>query len=106
MQPWCPAQLTGAAVTPFNVRRQNALLSEMARVLPRLAIGLGPDETRITAVHDDATTQTATVTIMTASDGNPQLFAEACHGVYVRIIERSALRVQPALHASTHLASL
>ena len=74
----CPAQVTGASVTPFNVLKQTALLSEMARVFPRLAIGVGPEQTRVVGVIDDAAAATATVTLFMSSTGDPQAFAQVC----------------------------
>ena len=70
--------MTGAAVTPFNALKQTALLSEMARIFPRLAIGVGPEQTRVVGVVDDAAASpaTATVTLVTSSTGDPQAFAE------------------------------
>ena len=70
-------QVTGPVITPFNIIKQNALLSEMAYVFPRLAFGIGPEQSRIVDVIDDASSGTATVTFVMASTGNPQLFAEA-----------------------------
>ena len=52
-------------------------MSELARIFPRLAVGVGPLQLRLVSVSDDAATDTATVTVVTASDGNPQAFAEA-----------------------------
>ena len=68
--------MTGAAVMPFNAFKQTALLSEMARIFPRLAIGVGPEQTRVVEVMDDASAATTTITLITASTGNPQAFAE------------------------------
>ena len=72
----CPAQLTGPVITPFNVQKQNALLSVMARTFPRLPFGVGPERNRIVAVTDDAEVGTASVTMIMTSDGDPQAFAE------------------------------
>ena len=78
----CSAQLTGSVtpVTPFNVQKQTALMSAMARTFPRLAFGFGPVQSQIVSVYDDnatAAATTATVTILTSADGDPQGFAEA-----------------------------
>ena len=70
------AQLTGPVVVPFNVQKQTALLSALARSFPRTAFGLGPDQTQIVKVLSDAATNTIQVTIVTESGGSPQLFAE------------------------------
>ncbi len=77
------AQVTGPAIAPLNVQKQTAMLSVMARNFPRLAFGVGPQQSRIVAVTDTinessaAVSNTATVTIITVSDGSPQQFAEA-----------------------------
>jgi len=77
------AQVTGPAIAPFNVQKQTAMLSAMARIFPRLAFGVGPQQSRIAAVTDSinessaAVSTTAAVTIITVSDGSPQQFAEA-----------------------------
>ena len=73
-----PAQLTGPVIVPFNVQKQTALLSVMARLFPRLAFGVGPQQLRIVAVKDEIASQTATITIVTTSTGDPQAFAEVC----------------------------
>ena len=75
----CSMQLTGPAVTPFNVQKQTALMAVMARTFPRLAFGFGPQQSRVVSVYDYNATATATVTIRVAADGNPQGFAEVRH---------------------------
>ena len=85
------AQLTGPVVMPFNVQKQTALLSLMARRVPRLALGFGPEQARIVSVVDD--TGTTTVTIITASDNNPQAFAEVLHACLFTLRQRVNLSV-------------
>ena len=73
----CPAQVYYLITPAFNVRKQTALLSELARIFPRLAFGVGPEQARVAAVIDDATVGEATVYVITASDGDPRAFAQA-----------------------------
>jgi len=78
---WCDAQITGPVVVPFNLEKQTALLSVMARNFPRLSLGLGPVQTRVVSVIDDAAAQTTQVTLITVSNGGAQAFAEVQHGL-------------------------
>jgi hypothetical protein len=61
---------------PFNIQKQTALLSALARNFPRLAFGFGPEQSQVTAVVDDAANKMAQITIITESGGYQQLFAE------------------------------
>ena len=70
------AQISGPVVVPFNVQKQTALLSVMARNFPRLSIGVGPVQTHVASVVDDAANQTAQVTLITVSNGSQQGFAQ------------------------------
>ena len=72
----CCAQITGPVIVPFNVQKQTALLSVMARNFPRLSLGVGPVQTTVLSVLDDATTQTSQITLITVSSGNAQAFAQ------------------------------
>ena len=72
----CDAQLTGPVVVPFNLEKQTALLSVMARNFPRLSLGFGPVQTHVVSVLDDAAARTAQVTLLTVSNGGQQAFAE------------------------------
>lgn len=73
-------QLTGPVIVPFTVQKQTALLSVMARNFPRLSLGVGPVQTHIASVLDDAALQTAQVTIIIVTNGGQQAFAEVRHG--------------------------
>ncbi len=70
------AQLTGVPIVPFNVQKQTALLSVMWRKFPRLALGVGPTQTQIVSVVDNAVNQTSQVTLVVQSSGAAQTFAE------------------------------
>ena len=72
---WC-AQITGDGVVPFDVAKQTALLSTLARNFPRLAFGFGLEQTQVVDVVDSAAEQTALATIITESGGDQQLVAE------------------------------
>ena len=63
-------------MVPFNLEKQTALLSVMARNFPRLSLGFGPVQTQVVSVVDDAAAQTAQVTLVTVSNGAVQAFAE------------------------------
>ncbi len=77
---FCNAQITGPVVVPFNLEKQTALLSVMARNFPRLSLGFGPVQTRVVSVLDDAAAQTTQVTLITVSNGGAEAFAEVQHG--------------------------
>lgn len=75
-------QITGPDIVPFDEVKQTALLSIVARILPRIAAGIGPRYFLHPRVEDLAENSTARASIIMLSTDRPDIFAQVrlCFG--------------------------
>ena len=97
-------QLTGPVLVPFNVEKQTAVLSALARNFPRLAFGFGLEQARINHVFNDAARATVELTISIACNtADAQLLTEVRRPVSPMV---SATHLHPSDLTSYNIGEL